>query len=600
LRRADDTSVQSYSGWTCIRAAIRHQALLLVFVLAVVLAAGSASLAQASGQNLLPDEQPATVRGTVVNAITDAPISRALVYSPDNRFAMLTDSEGHFAFTLPKAGGDNENTLFMGSPEHMWNVVGLEHPFWLIARKPGFLDIQNDRSLADAIPGNELTISLMPEGLIKGRVIISEADPAMGINVQLLSRQVQDGMPKWAQAGSVRANSDGEFRFAELQPGTYKLGTSELMDNDPVTMAPGGQQYGFPPVYYPGVSDFATAGTIQLTAGQTIQADLPLTRQPYYPVRIPVANSELNGGMNITVSVQGHRGPGYSLGYNVERQRIEGSLPNGNYLVEANTYGQNSGAGAVNLAVASAPAEGASMTLIRGGSISVHVTEQFTSSEERGIATWSTGGRSFQVHGPRQYLQVNAESSDDFERRGGASLRPPTGPDDDSLVIENLVPGRYRLRFYSSRGYVAAATMGGVDLLHEALAVAPASTTPIEVIVRDDYAEIDGTVTGLSPQSALAPGPLGPGFSPAAVWVYSVPSPDSPGQFQQLAVSPDGKFTSSTMVPGSYRVLAFSRQQPNLPYRDPEGMKAYDSMGQVVHLSPGQKANVQVPISSSE
>ncbi len=291
--------------------------------------------------------------------------------------------------------------------------------------------------------------------------------------------------------------------------------------------------------------------------------------------------------------------PGYSLGYNAEKQRIEGFLPNGSYLVEATTYGQNSAAGAVNLAVAGAAAEGSSMTLTRGGSISVHVTEQFTSSEERGVTTWNSGGRSFQVHGPRQYLQVNAESSDDFERRG-ASLRPPTGPDDDSLVLENLAPGRYRLRFYSSRGYVAAATMGGVDLLHEALAVAPASTTPIEVIVRDDYAEIDGTVTGLSPQSALAPGPLGPGFSPAVAWVYCVPSPDSPGQFQQLEVSPDGKFTSTTMVPGSYRVLAFSRQQPNLPYRDPEGMKAYDSMAQVVHLSPGQKANVQVPISSSE
>ncbi|MGA1986929.1 MAG: hypothetical protein ABSG72_11725 [Candidatus Sulfotelmatobacter sp.] len=599
MRRADDTSVQSYSWWTCIRAAIRHRTLPLVFVLSVVLAAGSASLAQASGQNPLPDEQPATVRGTVVNAITNAPISRALVYSPDNRFAMLTDSEGHFEFTLPKASGDHEGSVFMNPPGHMWNVVGLEQPFWLIARKPGFLDNPNDRRLAEAIPANEITIPLMPEGLIKGRVIISEADPATGITVQLLARQVQDGMPKWAQTGSARANSDGEFRFAELQPGTYKLGTSELMDNDPVAMVPGGQPYGFPPVYYPGVSDFATAGTILLTAGQTVQADLPLTRQPYYPVRIPVANPDLNASMNIAVSVLGHRGPGYRLGYNSEKQTIEGSLPNGNYLVEATTYGQISATGAVNLAVVGASAEGPSMTLTRAGSISVHVTEQFTSSEERGITTWNTGGRSFEVHGPRQYLQVNAESSDDFEQRPGASLRPPTGPDDDSLVLENLVPGRYRMRFYSSRGYVAAATMGGVDLLHETLAVAPASTTPIEVIVRDDYAEIDGTVTGLTQQSALAPGSPGPGFSPP-VWVYCVPSPDSPGHLQQLAVSPDGKFNSTTMVPGSYRVLAFSRQQSNLPYRDAEAMKAYDSMGPVVHLTSGQKANIQVPISSSE
>jgi len=110
--------------------------------------------------------------------------------------------------------------------------------------------------------------------------MVSEADPALGINVQLFSRQVQDGMPRWAQASTVRANSDGEFRFAELLPGTYRLATTEFMDNDPATSIPGSQLYGFPPVFYPGVSDFSAAGTIQLTAGQTVEAGLSLTRQP--------------------------------------------------------------------------------------------------------------------------------------------------------------------------------------------------------------------------------------------------------------------------------------------------------------------------------
>ena len=58
-------------------------------------------------------------------------------------------------------------------------------------------------------------------------------------------------------------------------PGTYKLGTNELMDNDPAVSVPGGQAYGFPPVYYPGVSDFASAGTIDLTAGQTVRPTCP-------------------------------------------------------------------------------------------------------------------------------------------------------------------------------------------------------------------------------------------------------------------------------------------------------------------------------------
>ena len=269
MRRTDRTSVQ------------RGPVSAMRRLLPILLATSYLSPAQISAPGLQPDEQPTSIKGTVVNAITRAPIARALVFSPDNRFAALTDGEGNFSFALPKAGS-NAGTGFNGG------FLGLT------ARKPGFLNDPNDRRQAET-SGSELTITipLMPEALIKGRVISSETDPAPGINVQLFSRQVQDGMPRWVQMGSTRANSSGEFRFAELLPGTYKLMTNEWMDNDPATTIPGGQQYGFPPVYYPGVSDFAAAGTIQLTAGQTVQADVPLTRQPYYPVRIPVANPEL-------------------------------------------------------------------------------------------------------------------------------------------------------------------------------------------------------------------------------------------------------------------------------------------------------------------
>ena len=517
----------------------------------------------------------------VVNAITHAPIARALVFSPDNRLAALTDSEGTFSFAVPGQGG-TAGFGFNGG-----NLLGLT------ARKPGYLNDPNDRRLAET-SGTELTmtIPLMPEALIKGRVITSDADPTPGIAVQLYAQQVQDGMPRWIQRGGTRANSNGEFRFAELLPGAYKLMTDESMDNDPATTIPGGQQFGFPPVYYPGVPDFATAGTIQLTAGQTVQVDLPLTRQPYYPVRIPVTNAQLNGGMNITVSMQGHRGPGYSLGYNAQDQRIEGLLPNGNYLVEAATNGQNSISGSAHLAVAGAPAEGSSLTLIPTSSISVHVTEQFnaTNSEENAASFTRVGGKAFSVHGPRAYLQINAEPADDFEHQG-AWLRPPTGPSDEAIVLDNLRPGRYWLRLHSSRGYVAAATLGGVDVLHQPLTVSPGSSTPIEITVRDDMAELEGKVAGISPPTIGSST-----MSQRQAWVYCVPLSDSSGQFQQIWVSPDGTINTSQMAPGAYRVMAFADQQPNLPFRDPEAMRAYESKGQVVHLSAGQKTSVQLQL----
>ena len=562
--------------------------------LAVVLAAACASLAQASGP--LANDQPTTIRGTVVNSVTHAPISRALVYSPDNRYATLTDGEGHFEFALPKVNSESGGTIYGGGSHHLWSVGGVSSPVSLMARKPGYLDAPSDIQQMDAAPNGDNTISLVPESLIKGRVIVSEADPPSGVNVQLYSRQVLEGLPRWVPANSVQANSNGEFRFAELVPGTYKVLTNESMDSDPVSAVPGGQLYGFPPVFYPGVSDFDSAGTIPLTAGQTAQVDLPLTRQPYYAVSIPVANPDPSSGMNITVSVQGHRGPGYSLGFNPSKQRIEGSLPNGNYLVEATTYGQKSSTGTVHLTVAGARATGPSMTLIRSGSVEVRVSEEFTANEDsRGSMTWNVAGRRFEVHGARLYLQPQLVADDDFAQQSNASPRPPTGPNDDSLVFDNLSPGKYWLRAYSNRGYVAAATLGTVDILHEPLTVAPGSTAVIDIKMRDDFAEIDGTVTGFSAGYIPAPG-----APQSTIVLYCVPLPDGPGQFQELRASaPDGKFQSDRMAPGSYRIMALPNAQPDPPYRDAEAMKAYDSLGTVVHLSPGQKTTVQVAMIST-
>jgi hypothetical protein len=579
------------SRWPHARASMQHRLLLLAILLATAALPG-----RAPAQAVQSDEPPSTIHGAVVNAITKVPIGRALVSSADIRFATLTDGEGHFEFVLAKPSSDSASNLGVARP-YQGEPSNLAENLWLTARKPGFLDNQNEMRPTQVTPGADLTLTLVPEALITGRVILSTNDAALGVDVDLFTREVQDGMPRWIRKGSARANSNGEFRFAELRAGTYKLGTRELPDNDPAVTVPGGQQYGFPPVYFPGAPDFATAGTPQVAAGQTVQADIALARRPYYPVEISVPNAEANSGLNVTVSLAGHRGPGYSLGYNAQTGKIEGLLPNGHYLVEGSTFGLHPATGAVNLAVAGAPAEGPDLMLMSRSAISLHVTEEFTGTESNGTGTWNVNGRTFNVHGPRLYLQATIQSEEDLDRQRAASLRPPTGPNDDSLVFENVAPGRYWLRLNSSRGYVAAATMGGIDLLHQPLVVSAGSSTPIEIKMRDDTAEIEGTIAGGPDEPAAGETGAQRGHGLAAIAVYCIPLPDSPGQYQQLWASPnDGKFDYQIMAPGTYRVLAFKNRQPNLPFRDPEAMKVYDSKGQVVHLSSGEKASVQLQI----
>lgn len=540
------------------------------------------------GQSAESDgSQSETLRGTVVNAVTQAPIPRALVYSADNRYAALTDGDGHFEFTVPTSASETgTNVMYSGPAPRVWSFGGNHIPLALMARKPGFLDPPLGDGVEKAVSENDITIPLLPEGIIKGRVTATGAEPATGVAVQLLTRQVQEGVLRWVPGPTVQANSAGEFRFAELLPGSYKLFTREWMDNDPVAQVPGSQVYGFPPVYYPGGAEPSAAAAIELDAGQTVQADIEIQGKPYHQVRIPVANADINNGFSVTV--EGQQGSRFELGLNSNEQRIEGMLPAGSYTVQATTYGPNSVSGSVSIRVGDAPVQGPTLVLAPNTNIPVQVKEEFGDSSSNSSGSWSDGKHTFALRGPRLYLQVRIESLDEIEPHG-AALRPPTPPDDQSLALEGVPPGRYWLRVSTSRGYIASATMGSLDLLHQPFTVSSGSSAAIEITMRDDGGELDGTISSSGQQNS-APGS---GSGPRA-FVYCVPLPESAGQFQALVVSEDGKFNAQMMAPGDYRILAFSVQQPNLPYRDAEAMKAYESQGQVVHLSAGQKTTVQL------
>ena len=577
---ATDRAVWPTFRYSCFRA--DHLRALLVSV-----AVATFSFNPAFGQAPQAEDATTTIRGIVINSVTHEPIARALVYSSDNRFAVLTNGSGEFEFALPQAKteappgiGGGIYSSFTGRVRSLPFAGRLS----LAARKPGFLDPPSGREEVTTPDGSEVTLSLVPEALIKGRITLSTGDAAMRVTVQLYSRQVMDGLPRWVPGMTTNTNSAGEVRFAELQAGTYKLVTHEFMDNDPVTQLPGVQLYGYPPVYYPAATDLASAATIELTAGQTLETNLALALQPYYPVKVPVANGPVDGAMN--VSVKGQRGPGYSLGYNPGEGRIEGLLPSGNYIVEAATYGPNAAMGKVNLRVTGQPADGPGMTLVPDSSITFRVNAEFSQAD----GSFMLSPRLGQRIGPVQFLQPRLENVDDFEQPRGGAIRPATGPPYDSLVMDNVAPGRYWLRLDTGRGYVASATAGGADLLYQPIVIGSASNTTVEVTLRDDGAEVDGTVTTPGIQAAGKDGAWPAG------WVYFIPLPNSSGHFEAVGVSGDGKFALANVPPGSYRVLAFANMQPNLPYRDPEGMKAYETKGQVIQLSAGQKTTIQAQI----
>ena len=225
--------------------------------------------------------------------------------------------------------------------------------------------------------------------------------------------------------------------------------------------------------------------------------------------------------------------------------------------------------------------------------IRLNVNDDLLPKDSNQTMTWSSEKGTFQVHGPRLYLQASLDPVADLDLQAGRSIRPPGSPNDDALVIEDVAPGRYWLRLTSSRGYVASASAGGVDLLHEPLVVSAGSTTA-DIAMRDDFAEVEGVLTNIN-------GPLNAnvtfGLGNPSAYIYFVPESEGTGQYQQIIADAEGKFSSKNIAPGSYLVLAFKKQM-NLPYEDSEAMRTYESKGQKIQLAAGQKEKLELQIIS--
>jgi hypothetical protein len=382
--------------------------------------------------------------------------------------------------------------------------------------------------------------------------------------------------------------------------------TTELLDTDPITSDPHvdpfasdahGPIFGYPPVYYQNASDFESATSIPVAAGQTQTVDLSLVKKRYYRVKLPVVAAGGDDPASVAgVTVYaGHRGPGFSLGYNQLHRAVEGMLPDGSYTVEVMSFGSTGSAGSQTITIKGGPVEGPSIVLTPHGSIAVHVSEEFTAADRADRSAATQNGRI--LRGPRSYLNVTLEPASDFAAGRNVSLRGPNGLRDESLILEGAAAGRYWVRVKSSRGYAAAIRAGNVDLQHQPLLVGVGGNAPpIEITMRDDWAEIGGTVDGVTPP-AKTEGEFDRRKSD--VHVYCIPLAESSGQFTELKVGADGSLEPQQVVPGAYRLLAFDREQTQIEYRNPEAMRVFDAKGVAVRVAGGQKELVTLQLSTS-
>jgi hypothetical protein len=588
---------------------IASRSLPSVFSTALLLFAFSCftASAQSTGGFAGTSETPSSVHGTVLNRLTHEPISRALVYSPDQQFATLTDDRGRFEFKLPPQEAASDENSSASSQVRAFGAGRFQSlvrliPTQFMARKPGFLENTNESANRRMMQNqSEITLYLDPESLIVGRLNIPGAEGDLRIRLEIYRREVNEGQEHWVSAGTFTTWTDGEFRFSNLTAGTYKLFTHEQLDRDPLIAAPGGQLFGFAPVFYPSSADFAVASPIQLGPGATFQANLSVTRREYYPVKIPVANAAAGAGLGVRIYPLGNPGPGYSLGYNPAEEQLIGSLPDGSYTLEADAYsnGQSGSTGILNFSVHGAALGLPPVTLVPNSALTVNVREQLSSGQSAfGDAQDDPAGGFGDGKAPPRAnfsnVHVTLTPLDDFGGNGARASQPVGAAREHTLAIPSVRPGRYHVRAESGVGYVASILCGGRDLLREALEVGMGgSSSPIELTLRDDGAEVTGTVEDPSnPNNSLSPNDkVGP-----ESYIYFLPLAGSSGQFRASNGAPDGAFSEEQLPPGSYLVVAFEQQHHELESATEETLHKLQPQGQVIQVNAGQKERLRLKL----
>jgi hypothetical protein len=586
--------------WTGERNGFRP-AILLAFCLALgarLLAQDGAAVQTFSGGlSSAIASDPASVRGTVINAKTHEPIAKALVYTPDNRYATLTDDRGHFEFKFPPpeksspppptSGSDTE-----GMRKYQQWYQRNARPGVFLARRPGFLpDPSGARVPQTGGDRAEIVITLEPEALIVGHVQLPGVDNTDRVQLQLYRQEFEEGHERWTQAGGFTTWASGEFRFPELPAGTYKLFTVERLERDPAIFNPRDQLYGFPPVFYPNDGNFATAAPIRLAAGATFQATLTVTRREYYPVKIGVMNPPAAGYPAVEVFLRGHPGPGYSMGYDAAEQVVRGFLPDGGYTLKVSSQGDEGSSGSLNFSVRGGAVEGPVVNLYPNVSLSVNITREFGAGE----SPTGTGESNEEGAGSRGNVTIALATVEQFGMGQTVMSQPVPGGSEERLMMGNVAAGTYWMQISTVNCYPASATWGGGDVLHRPITVgAEGASTPIEVTLRNDGAEVSGKVQ--FPESAGSQKLNEAAAMMPTVFIYFVPLGENGGQLRRTQLWQNEAFDEKQIAPGTYRILAFDHLNTEIGPANAEFLRRYESKGVVVELSAGQTLRLSSPL----
>ena len=189
-------------------------------LLAAILAAGHVVSAQSSAQPQKPGPRTGLILGRVVDAVSGAPVSGAVVQlvrtDRDDQFRLgaVTGPDGQFMFAALQSGGF---MLMARKPGHAPASIGQTRPSEHMERS--FIELKPNERRGD------VTVRMWKYTAITGRVVNEAGEPLIGVQVSAYRRVFKAGRPG-LDAHEARGVTDdrGIYRISRLVPGDYVVG----------------------------------------------------------------------------------------------------------------------------------------------------------------------------------------------------------------------------------------------------------------------------------------------------------------------------------------------------------------------------------------
>lgn len=418
-----------------------------------------------------------------------------------------------------------------------------------------------------------LTFRLMPEAVLSGTITDEAGEPIRGAQVRLYIDDDTDGTHSTQQRQSAMTDDRGFYEIASLRPGAYFL---------LITARPWYAQYsfnessgesgqnaldvGYPPTFYPGVTDEDAATPIPVRGGEHLEASVMLSAQPSVHVRIALPPGDAQGGVGAQISrtILGQTEvlPAQFGIVNGNFVELQGILP-GHYQIaiskSSNTNPQESETRHFDADVLAGTEELNENTAAADVTIAARVVSQGKLPAGSGIS----------LHVPHSRAQQHYGTLDE---NGTVSIDVP--------------PGTYEVGGHIPQMYLEKITAQDAVLNGRMLQVKAGSSPKLEITAGSGYGTIDGTaMRGGQPASG--------------VMVLLAPEDPKNNQllFRRDQSDSDGTFTLAQIIPGRYHLLAIDRGW-ELEWANPKVLESFLPKSAAIEIHPNDQVKDSVQVQS--